>query len=339
MAALLVVDPGPLATVQDLGRVGYQRFGVPVSGAMDEYALRLANLLVGNPPGEAAIEFTLAGGSYQAEADGCRVAVAGGDFPVAINGRPAGAYASHTLRRRDRLVIGRAVAGTRGYLAVAGGLDLAPVLGSRSTYVRSALGGLDGAPLRAGSRLPLAAPDRFEGPDRWLSPALWPKPRDVLRVVFGPQDDLFTEAGKATFLSNAYRILPQSDRMGYRFEGPPIEHAADYNIVSDGIAAGSVQVVGNGQPIVLLADRQTTGGYAKIATVVSVDLPVLAQNRPGQALRFAAVSLEEAEALWIAMLDGLEAMKGRLLTVGDAADETANLMAANLIDGVVGVDG
>lgn len=335
MADLVVADPGPFATIQDLGRVGYQRFGVTTSGAMDEGALRLANRLAGNQPGEAAVEFTLGGGTYQVEAPACRVAVAGGDFPVSINGRRVGAYASHTLRRGDRLAIGTAVSGARGYLAVAGGFALPEVLGSRSTHVRSGLGGMDGGPLKAGSRLPLAAPDRFEGPDRWLRPGLWPRGRPVLRVVMGPQDDLFTEEGKATFLSHAYRILPQSDRMGYRFEGPPIRHVADYNIVSDGIAPGSIQVVGSGQPIVMLADRQTTGGYAKIATVVSADLPVLAQCRPGNAVRFRAVSVEEAEDLRAAMLDGIEALEKAFYIVGDRRHETENLLEANLIDGVV----
>lgn len=335
MAALVVVDPGPLATLQDLGRLGFQRFGVTVSGAMDEWALRLASRLAGNEPGEAAIEFTLAGGTYAVEAAACRIAVAGGDFPVSINGRRVGAYASHTLKRGERLVIGRAHSGTRGYLAVAGGFDLPKVLGSRSTHVRSGLGGVDGAALKAGSRIPLAAAERFDGPDRWLKPALWPKARDVVRVVLGPQDDLFTEEGKATFLSSAYRILPQSDRMGYRFEGPPIRHAADYNIVSDGIAPGSVQVIGSGQPIIMLADRQTTGGYAKIATVISADLPVLAQCRPGNAVRFQAVSVEEAEDLRIAMLENIDRLEKAFYRVGSAADDTENLLGVNLIDGMV----
>lgn len=335
MAALLVVDPGPLATIQDLGRVGYQRFGVTTAGAMDERALRLANRLAGNEPGEAAIEFTLAGGTYVVEAAACRIAIAGGDFPVSINGRRVGPYASHTLRRGDRLVIGRAHSGTRGYLTVAGGLDIPKVLGSRSTHVRSALGGMDGHPLKAGNRIPLADPERFDGSDRWLKPNLWPKSGDVVRVVLGPQDDLFTEEGKATFLSHPYRILPQSDRMGYRFEGPPIRHAADYNIVSDGIAWGSVQVVGSGQPIIMLADRQTTGGYAKIATVISADLPVLAQCRPGNDVRFRAVGVEEAEDLRAALLDGIEKLAKAFYRVGSTVDDTANLLGANLIDGIV----
>ena len=336
MADLLARDPGPFATIQDLGRYGYQRFGVSVSGAMDECALRIANMLVGNSQGAAAIEFTLVGGTYEVEAETCRVAIAGGEFPVTIDGKPAAAYASHTLKRGSRIAIGQASRGTRGYLAVAGGFDLPVVLGSRSTHLRSGLGGLDGAPLAAGSRLPLARETAPDGADLWLSPDLWPAGDGVLRVVLGPQDDLFTEAGVATFLSGEYKILPDSDRMGYRFNGPAVEHADDYNIVSDGIARGSVQIVGSGQPIILLADRQTTGGYAKIATVISADLPLLAQLRPGNSVRFEAVSLDEAEELRITMMDGLAHLRRALRTVGSENDLSEHLLHTNLIDGVVG---
>lgn len=337
MSAIVVVDPGALATLQDLGRTGYQRFGVAQCGAMDECSLRIANLLVGNDEGEAAVEFTLSGGTWEIDADACRIAVAGGEFPVTIDGRHAAAYCSHTLRRGQRVVIGRAAAGARGYIAVAGGFDVPSVLGSRSTHVRSGLGGLDGAPLKAGSRLPLRAADTFDGPDVWLTADLWPGLHETVRVVLGPQDDLFSDAGKETFLTYPYRVLPQSDRMGYRLEGPPIAHAGDYNIVSDGIARGSVQVVGNGQPIVLLADRQTTGGYAKIATVISADLPVLAQRRPGDTIRFEVVMLEEAEeerALMMGMIDGLKEL---FRPVGSPEHETRHLLEINIIDGVVGV--
>ncbi len=336
MAALLVRDPGPFATIQDLGRYGFQRFGVSVSGAMDECALRIANMLVGNSRGAAAIEFTLVGGSYEVEAETCRIAIAGGEFPLAIDGKPAAGYASHTLKRGSRIVIGQALRGTRGYLAVGAGFDLPEVLGSRSTHLRSGLGGLNGGPLAAGDSLPLVRDQAPEGEDRWLPPDLWPVGDGILRVVLGPQDDLFTEEGKATFLSGEYKILPDSDRMGYRFNGPEVEHAGDYNIVSDGIARGSVQIVGSGQPIILLADRQTTGGYAKIATVISADLPLLAQLRPGNSVRFEAVSLDEAEVLRITMTDGLDHLRDALRTAGSETDLAEHLLHTNLIDGVVG---
>lgn len=335
MNALAVVDPGTLATLQDLGRTGYQRFGVTPAGAMDECSLRIANLLVGNDPGEAAVEFTLSGGTWQVEADVCRLAVAGGEFPVTIDGRHAAAYCTHTLKRGQRLVIGRAAAGARGYIAVAGGFDVSPVLGSRSTHVRSGLGGLDGGPLKAGDSLPLRAADGFDGPDVWLTADLWPGLHETVRVVLGPQEDLFTDAGIETFLTYPYRVLPQSDRMGYRLDGPPIAHAGDYNIVSDGIARGSVQVVGNGQPIILLSDRQTTGGYAKIATVISADLPVLAQRRPGDTIRFEVVHLDEAETERALMMGMIEGLRDLFRPVGSPEHETRHLLEINLIDGVV----
>jgi biotin-dependent carboxylase-like uncharacterized protein len=337
-AALAVIDPGPFATIQDLGRRGYQRYGVSGSGAMDELSFRLANMLVGNLPEEAAVEFTFAGGIYQVEADRCRLAVAGGDFPIQIDGAPATGYRSYTLRRGARLTIGRAAAGMRGYLAVAGGFDIAPVLDSRSTHTRAAFGGLEGGLLKRSAVLPLRSKTSVGGPDLMLDPAYWPKPRDAVRVVLGPQDDHFTPAGRQTFLGSDYRVSGQSDRMGYRLEGPPIEHADDYNIISDGIAIGSIQVPGSCLPIVLLADRQPTGGYPKIATVISADLPVLAQKRPGDAIRFVAVTVEEAEDLRLDMLQELRRLEGSLLPVAaDAATMSSErLLAVNLISGVVG---
>ncbi|MBL6927942.1 MAG: biotin-dependent carboxyltransferase family protein [Rhodospirillales bacterium] len=336
MDCLYVIDPGPFATVQDLGRFGYQRFGVSVSGAMDESSLRVANMLVGNDEGEAAIEFTLAGGSYRIDADICRLAVAGGDFPVSINDIPASSHACHTLVRGDRIAIGAATTGARGYLAVAGGFDLPEDLGSRSTHIRSALGGLNGEALASGAQIPLRAPGTFNGPDLSLPFALWPHGEGPIRVVMGPQDGLFTQAGIETLLSSEYKVSPKSDRMGCRLDGPVVEHAGDFNIVSDGIARGSVQIVGDGQPIVLLADRQTTGGYAKIATIISADLPLFAQRRPGQTVRFEAISIIEAETLRETMLDGLEHLKESMTATGSADRETEHLLNTNLIDGVVG---
>jgi len=334
--ALIAVDPGPFATVQDLGRHGFQRYGVSGSGPMDEVSFRIANALAGNAAGVAAIEFTFAGGCWEVDAARCRIAVTG-DFPVRIEGAAAPAYAAHVLPRGGRIEIGRAAGGLRGYLAVAGGFDIAPVLASCSTHSRARFGGFEGRPLRAGDRLPLRSPTA-EGPDLALDPAHWPKPRDTVRIVFGPQDDHFTPAGRQTLLENEYRVSAQSDRMGCRLEGPPIEHSGDFNIISDGIVAGSIQVPGSRQPIILLADRQPTGGYPKIATVVSADLPVLAQKRPGDLLRFAAVTQEEAEEIRISMLRDLEPPRLPLRPAGllPAALSSERLLSTNLISGVVG---
>jgi len=334
--ALVAVDPGPFATVQDLGRHGFQRYGVSGSGAMDEVSFRIANMLVGNAPDTASVEFTFAGGIWEVDAPACRLAVTG-DFPLRIDGEAAPAYGARTLRRGARIEIGRAATGLRGYLAVAGGFDIAPVLGSCSTHSRAGFGGFEGGPLRAGARLPLRSP-AIEGPDLALDAADWPKSRAAVRVVLGPQDDHFTPAGLRTLVESEYRISAQSDRMGCRLEGPPIEHCGDFNIISDGIVAGSIQVPGSRRPIVLLADRQPTGGYPKIATVVSADLPVLAQKRPGDILRFIAIARDEAEELRVEMLRGIERLRERLRApaTGPGALTSERLLSTNLISGVVG---
>ncbi|MCI0430680.1 MAG: biotin-dependent carboxyltransferase family protein [Rhodospirillales bacterium] len=333
--ALIVLDPGLFATLQDLGRQGYQCYGVSGSGAMDEVSLRIANVLVGNSVGEAAVEFTFSGGVWEADCASCRVAVAG-DFPVRIDDVPAPAFTSHTLRRGSRLAIGRAASGLRGYLAVAGGFDIAPALGSLSTHTRAGFGGFEGAALKPGARLPLRQ-DTAEGPDLALGAADWPSWGECVRVVLGPQDDHFTPDGLRTFLESPYTITAQSDRMGYRLEGAPIEHSGDFNIISDGIVAGSIQVPGSRQPIILLADRQPTGGYPKIATAISADLPALAQKRPGEVIRFAPVSQDEAEELRMRMLERLDLIRERLRPApGHRTILTSErLLATNLISGVI----
>ena len=333
--ALIVTDPGPFATLQDLGRLGYQRYGVSGSGAMDEMSLRLANMLAGNPAGEGAVEFTFSGGVWEVDCETCRIAIVG-DFPIRIDDTPAPAFASHRLNRGARVAIGRAASGLRGYLAVAGGFDITPVLGSLSTHTRAAFGGFEGGALKPGARLPLRN-GAAEGPELALDAADRPRWEDRVRVVFGPQDDHFTPEGRRTLLESAYMITAQSDRMGYRLEGASIEHSGDFNIISDGIVAGSIQVPGSRQPTILLADRQPTGGYPKIATVISADLPVLAQKRPGDVVRFVAVSQDEAEDLRIEMLDGIDRLRKRLrpAPARHAGLSSEFLLATNLISGVV----
>ncbi|WP_211107267.1 biotin-dependent carboxyltransferase family protein [Azospirillum thermophilum] len=264
MAALLVEAAGPSSTIQDAGRVGYQRFGVSVAGAADPLLHAAANALVGNAPAEGAVEFTLLGDRLVVEAESCLVAVAG-DAVVTIDGQPAQPWRSHRLTRGQRLAVGALRSGVRGYLAAAGGFALRPVLGSVATHVRSRLGGLDGRPLGPGDRLPLRLEQAPERIDAALDPAGLPRRGTELRVLPGPQDDAFTAAGLETFFGQPYRIGHEADRMGYRLDGPPIEHARGFNITSDGIPPGAVQVPGTGRPIVLLADRQTTGGYPRSA--------------------------------------------------------------------------
>ncbi|PYN08946.1 MAG: KipI antagonist [Candidatus Rokuibacteriota bacterium] len=291
-----VLEPGPQTTVQDVGRTGQMRYGIPPSGPVDRSSFVLANRLVGNLDGAAALEFTLMGPRLRAETP-CTLAVSGADAPVTINDAPAPTWTTLALEAGDVMKIGAARAGVRGYIAVAGGIDVAPVLGSRATYLRGRMGGVHGRALARDDRLPL-------GHARTARPRTVPeaaRPRwggeTVLRVVLGPQADRFTNEGVVTFLDSAYEVLPQSDRMGARLNGPRIAHAGGHDIISDGIALGAVQVPGDGQPIVLLVDRQSTGGYTKIATVCSFDIARVGQAKPGQRLRFTAVDVAAAHRL------------------------------------------
>lgn len=332
MTELLIQSAGPATSLQDTGRFAWQRFGVGPAGAMDRLSLALANVLVGNQPGQGAIEFVLAGGRLQVSGGSARIALAG-DSVLKVDGSVVPPLTSATAHDGQVIELATARSGIFFYLAVAGGFSLAPTLGSLSLHHRSGIGGLEGRPLRAGDHLPLKAADP-SGPELAL-PEL---PRAVagpIRVVLGPQDDHFTAAGLATLINSDYVISEQADRMGMRLVGPPIEHSAKgFNIVSDGIATGAMQVPGNGQPLILLADRQTTGGYPKIATVISWDLPRLAQSRPGTKLRFATV--ERAEAVRIAKAADAEfrALIGKVRPSGLAGLDSSQLLSVNLVDGV-----
>lgn len=335
---LRLVEAGLGTSLQDLGRRHFQRFGISESGALDAPALRLANALLGNEPGTAALEITLSGPVIDIEAERVRLALVGADFPVTLNGQALRTGRSFEAQRGDRLVVGLARQGARAYLAVAGGFAAAPTLGSLSTHSRSRLGGLDGGYLKAGDRLALTSGAAGEGPQLAL-PALPAPEAAKLRVVLGPQDDFFTDEGIETFLSARYQVSPRADRMGYQFEGPAIAHAKGFNIVSDGIVNGSIQVPGNGQPIVLLADRQTTGGYPKIATVIEADLPILAQLRPGESIGFTAVTADEAEEIVLEARAAQAAREAALVEVGAARRPPAirALLSADLTAGLARV--
>jgi antagonist of KipI len=293
---ITILDGGPQTTVQDLGRGGQMRYGIPSSGPIDRVAFVLANRLVGNPDGAAALECTLLGPRFEVQAPGV-IAVTGADMPLTVNGQAAPGWTAIAIAPGDVVKLGPARNGVRAYVAAAGGLAVSLVLGSRSTYLRGRLGGVEGRALRKGDALPVfpssAAPRRHVEPG--AIPSYTGEP--TIRVVLGPQADRFTEAGIRALLSGPYEMLPQSDRMGARLRGPRVEHARGHDIISDGIALGSIQVPGDGQPIVLLADRQSTGGYTKVATVCSCDVGRVGQVRPGQSLRFEAVSVAEAHRL------------------------------------------
>ena len=293
---LLIHDAGPQTTVQDLGRRGSLRVGIPPSGPMDREAFLLANRLVGNADDAAALECTLIGPRIEL-ADTRWVAVTGAAMPVTLDGAAVPRWAAFEVGAGRVLRLGPAASGVRTYIAVSGGIDTPPVLGSRSTYLRGQLGGHQGRALRKGDVLPLGppsggAPAEVLGqfiPDYTQSP--------IARVVLGPQDDRFTAGGLAALFDAPYEMTTQTDRMGARLRGARIEHTRGHDIISDGVAWGGIQVVGDGQPIVLLADRQSTGGYTKIGTVCSFDIGRLCQVKPGQRVSFKQVTVAEAHEL------------------------------------------
>ena len=293
--SLLIHEPGPLTTVQDLGRPGYLRVGIPESGPVDREALVLANRLVGNADGAAGLECTLVGPRVEFT-DERVVAVTGADMLVALNGAEVPRWQGFRVKAGDGLKLGAARTSVRAYVAISGGIDTPPALGSRATYVRGQFGGLGGRGLKKGDRIPLG-PSRAARVGRVRADRIPDYAREPeIRVVLGPQDDRFTDRGIAAFLDGPYEMSPHSDRMGARLRGPLVEHARGHDIVSDGIALGGIQVVGDGQPIVLLVDRQSTGGYTKIATVCSIDIGRVGQLKPGQRLRFRRVTVAEAHA-------------------------------------------
>ncbi|HYC14636.1 MAG TPA: biotin-dependent carboxyltransferase family protein [Stellaceae bacterium] len=338
-AALKVVAPGLHTTVQDRGRFGYQALGVPVSGALDAESFEIANRLAGNGADLPALEILHLGPTLQVEADNVRVAIAGGSAEIELQGeRPisVGGWRSALLRRGQIFRVHRLGTSVCCYLAVEGGFALEPVLGSASTYVRGGFGGLAGRALAAGDALPLARENATERGELALA-----FPRESgsslpIRIVLGPQRDHFTEAAVETLLAAEFTVSKDADRMGLRLEGPKLEHRGGWDIVSDGIATGAIQVPGSGQAILLLADHQTTGGYPKIATVISADLPVVGRRKPGDRIRFAAVEVAEAERM------GREARAALAAAIASMAPprpqgglDLDRLNEANLISGVV----
>jgi len=320
---LIVRSPGLLTTVQDGGRAGYRAIGVTAGGAMDEAAFRTANLLVGNPEGAAALEMTLAGAELEA-ADDLLIAVTGAEMQPAADGGRLPFRRPVWVRRGTVIRFGCAARGCRAYVAVAGGIAVPPVLGGRGTDIRAGFGGADGRPLRAGDALPAGAPSAWAAAwaaalaaeaaasgRSWAAPGWCALPegfagggsaRDaadgvVLRAVPSADPEAFTAEARERFFREPYTAAPDSDRMGVRLNGPPLELAVRTEMRSRGVLPGTVQVPAGGQPIVLGADCQTTGGYPVIAHVAAVDLPLLAQLRPGDRVRFRPIGVDEAHRL------------------------------------------
>jgi biotin-dependent carboxylase-like uncharacterized protein len=295
---LEVLRAGPLTTVQDLGRPGWGSIGVPPGGAADSLALRLANRLVGNPDGAAGLEMTLTGPELGFAADAW-VALAGSRFAATLEGSPVPHARALMVRVGQTLDVGRTLEGARAFLAVRGGLDVLPVLGSRSTFVVGGFGGIDGRPLRRGDRLPVGTIPAGARPLAAREALLPVYAADgVLRVILGPQLDRFAAEATDALLSGTYRVSTSSDRVGLRLEGPRLAHRGAADLLPEGIVCGALQVPGDGQPILLGRDHPTTGGYAKIATVIAADLWRLGQAKPGDRLRFAAVAVDEARSLY-----------------------------------------
>jgi antagonist of KipI len=293
VSAFTVAKPGMMTTVQDLGRVGYQGLGVPVAGPMDPYSHRLANQVLGNAPSAAALEITLLGPELVADSD-IVCALAGADLSVSIESKPAPMNEPFTVPLGAHLKWGARVSGTRATLAVLGGFDVPATLGSRATHLVSRMGPCGGRCLRAGDVLPVA--DAVSGLPVFGQPLQMPIDGARLRVVAAVHRERFTDDAWGLLLNARFTISPQSNRMGYRLDGPVLTHSGTADILSEAMPYGAIQVPSSGQPILLLAERATTGGYATIANVISADLPVAGQLAPGEWIEFDLVSREDAVA-------------------------------------------
>ncbi len=304
---MIVRQPGILTTIQDSGRYGFQKYGVLVNGSMDMFSLRVANILVGNSQDEAALEITLQGPTIELTED-TLFAICGASFSPMLNGHLISEGRTIFAKAGSQLSFGKPVRGCRAYLAVAGGFDVPEVMGSRSTYLRARLGGFEGRALKRGDILKVRPSDMDVSMfnedlcdfDWFVSPTLHPKygTHSVVRITRGPDFHFFTEESQRQFVTGSFKLTTQSDRMGYRLSGPTLELAFRQEKISTAVMMGTIQVPPDGNAIILMADHQTIGGYPCIAQVIQVDIPVLAQLKPGDRLSFQEVTLESAQQLW-----------------------------------------
>ena len=300
MELFKVINPGLYSTMQDLGRYGYQQQGIVVSGAMDQFAIQAGNVFAGSLRNDAAIEITMMGPTLEAQ-NNTIISICGSNLSPMIDNIPIRMWCSQFIGRGQVLSFGKRQNGMRAYICVTGGFDIPQLLNSSSTYVKGKMGGYEGRPLKVGdilhgkkdnidtNRLGLGLADES-------IPTY--NPEEPIRVILGPDDDCFTQKGIRTFLSSTYKISNSADRMGYRLEGPVIEHKSKADIISDAINIGTIQVPKDGNPIILMSDRQTTGGYTRIANVISADIPLIAQRYPSQTIRFEAITVEKTQELW-----------------------------------------
>ncbi|MBD3109090.1 biotin-dependent carboxyltransferase family protein [Bacillus sp. AGMB 02131] len=294
---ITVIKPGMLTTIQDLGRYGFQRYGVLVNGAMDTFSHRLANLLVGNHEATPTLEATLIGPHLRFELD-TMIAIGGADLSPAIDGHPIQIWKPYAIKRGQYLTFGAIQNGCRSYIAVAGGFQVPAVMQSASTYLRGKYGGVNGRPLQKDDQLLINVADREFNNMKWsIADELLPRfhSSPTIHVVRGQQFNLFTAESQHCFFTSTYEVTPQSDRMGCRLKGPLLKRYTETEMLSEAVAFGTIQVSSDGSPIVLLADRQTTGGYPKIAQIASADFPNAAQVKPGDRVNFKEISHEEAQ--------------------------------------------
>jgi len=291
-----IIKAGMLTTIQDMGRYGYQETGMAVSGVMDTRSTALANILVGNEETEGVLEVTIMGPTIEFTADNI-IAITGGDLGAALDGKELPRYEAVLVKAGQTLSFAMPKSGARAYVAFAGGLDVPVVMGSKSTNLKSKIGGFEGRKLETGDAIGFTAPktDLPNLAQRKLPVPDFSAREHELRVVLGPQDDCFPQSSIDTFFNNVYTISNEYDRMGCRMQGEVIKHKVGGDIITDGISFGAVQVPSHGNPIVMMADHQTTGGYTKIGNVISVDLPILAQCMPGHKIHFKWISIEAAQ--------------------------------------------
>ena len=304
--SMVVIKPGMLSSFQDAGRHGHQPLGISVVGAMDQRAHRLANILVGNDAQTASLEITLTGPTLKFK-EPCCIALSGADLSATLNGQTVALNRPLIVRPQDELAFGARKHGTRCYLAVHGGFALTPVLGSTSTYLRSHFGGWHGRALQKGDEIALARPLKNKSLETvamelwaikiYLPAAIANSSRQRIRLIKSALWNEFTPESCVALLTETFRVSPDSERMGYRLTGTPLLMSKPRQLLSEATTFGTIQVPAGGQPIILMADRQTTGGYPKMAYVATVDLPLLAQRAPGDALKFEAITLERAQEL------------------------------------------
>ncbi|MDP4155609.1 MAG: biotin-dependent carboxyltransferase family protein [Bacillota bacterium] len=314
---ITILKPGLLTTIQDLGRFGFQKYGVVTSGAMDQLAFRIANLLVGNQENQAGMEITLIGPIVRFETD-LLISICGADITPMINGDKVRLFRPIFVKKGSILAFGTAQNGCRAYLAVAGGINVPFVMNSSSTYLRAKIGGFHGRKLKSGDRLLLQSPsaaarkmiskftektpsNQFTEMNWFVDSGLFPKYKNnrIVRVITGREFDLFSKESQRKIFQESYVVTSKSDRMGYRLLGSPLFLEKKFEMLSEAVSFGTIQVPADGNPIVLLADRQTTGGYPRIAQIITVDFPVVAQAKPGDFLSFVRISHEEAQMLYI----------------------------------------